>query len=152
MRSFTRLLRSLLLLMIFASAFTITGCRLVFEPEADAVKRLFTSLPTGDGRVVRELCDGKDVCAKLSQMSGIIRSQWYNAQAGFFEIKQIEVAEDTGFSYVYVDLLLPERSNGPDPKIPLVFEMERIKLRWHIYQVDGIEEFLRRAERARGIL
>ena len=48
--------------------------------------------------------------------------------------------------------LLPERSNGPDPKIPLVFEMERIKLRWHIYQVDGIEEFLRRAERARGIL
>ena len=29
---------------------------------------------------------------------------------------------------------------------------ERIKLRWHIYQVDGIEEFLRRAERARGIL
>ena len=85
-------------------------------------------------------------------MAGIIRSQWYNAQAGFFEIKQIEIAEDTGFSYVYVDLLLPERSNGPDPKIPLVFEMERIKLRWHIYQVDGIEEFLRRAERARGIL
>lgn len=128
------------------------GCRLVFEPDVDAVSRLFASMPTGDNRVVRELCDGDDVCKKLGSLFGIIRSEWYNAQKDFYHFEYVEVAEDTGYSYVHVQLRLPAGNGQRETELPLVFEMERIKFRWHIYHVEGIEEFLRRAERARGIL
>ena len=131
---------------------TSIGCQLVFEPSSDAVSRLFASMPTGDTRVVRELCDGEDVCKKLATLSSIIRSDWYNASKGFYNIKSIEIAADTGRAYVHVDLILPTRSIGRDTNVELVFEMERIKLRWHIYKVTGIEDFIRRAERERGDL
>lgn len=131
---------------------TSVGCKLVFEPSSDAVSRLFASMPTGETRVVRELCDGEDVCNKLITLSGIVRSDWYHASKGFYNVKSIEVAADTGRAYVHVDLILPTRSIGRDTPMELIFEMERIKLRWHIYKVTGIEEFIRRAERERGIL
>lgn len=131
---------------------TSIGCQLVFEPSADAVGRLFSSMPTGDTRVVRELCDGEDVCSKLITLSGIVRSDWYNASKGFYNVKSIEIAADTGRAYVHADLTLPTRSIERDTKYELIFEMERIKLRWHIYKVTGIEEFIRRAKQERGDL
>ena len=128
------------------------GCRLVLEPDVDAVSRLFASMPTGENRVVREFCDGDDVCKKLNQLAGVVRSEWYQPKKDFYEFDFVEVAEDTGRSYVHVKIRLPASGSQRETKLPLVFEMERIKLRWHIYKVDGIDEFLRRAERARGIL
>ena len=139
------------LLLIFV-AFSTAGCRLVFEPDVDAVKRLFASMPTGDNRVVREFCDGEDVCQKLSQLAGFIRSDWYANKKDFYQFEMVEVAEDTGYSYVHVKIRLPAGGSEREAMLPLVFEMERIKFRWHIYHVDGIEEFIRRATRARGIL
>lgn len=127
------------------------GCKLVFEPSTAAVERLLKSMPTGDNRVVREMCDGEDVCQKLNEVYGLIKSNWYNAKPGFFTIKQVEIAEDTGRSFVYVDIDIPQSSGSP-LVVQLVFEMERVRLRWHIYSVDGIEEFLRRAQGERGIL
>ena len=128
------------------------GCRLAFEPEEDAVTRMLTSMPTGDNRMIREMCDGDKVCSELDQLSKIIRSDWYANKKDFFEIEQVEIAEDTGYSYVYVNIRLPASGSQREAMLPLVFEMERIKLRWHIYQVEKLDEFLRRASRARGIL
>lgn len=147
-------LRNLTLLSVLSILLLTSGvgCRLIFEPDVEAVQRLFTSMPMGDNRVVRELCDGDDVCRKLNALYGLVGSDWYNAQKGFFEIKRVELAQDTGYSYVHVDLKLPDSSVSHPIVLPLVFEMERVKLRWHIYNVDGLDEFLRRAERARGIL
>ncbi len=133
-------------------AFGFSGCRLVLEPESDAVSRILSHCPTGDYRHLREMCDGEQVCDKLGRLGRLIASDWYNARQGFFEVTGIERAEDTGYSYVYVDLQMPSGGNQKATKLQLVFEMERVKLRWHIYNVDGIDEFLRRAERARGIL
>lgn len=128
------------------------GCRLVFEPDVDAVARLFASMPTGENRVVRELCDSDDACTKLNRLAGVIRSEWYAPKKDFYEFEFVEVAEDTGRSYVHAKIRLPASGSQRETMMPLVFEMERIKLRWHIYKVDGLDEFLRRAERARGIL
>ena len=125
---------------------------LAFEPEEDAVSRMIASMPTGDNRVVRELCEGDTVCTQLSLLSGIIRSDWYANKKDFFVIDSVEMAEDTGYSYVYVKIRLPASGNQRETMLDLVFEMERIKLRWHIYNVKGLDEFLRRANRARGIL
>ena len=135
-----------------AAAFSLAGCRLVFEPEVDAISRMMASMPTGDNRVVRELCDGEEVCKQLARLSGLIRSEWYGRVKGFYEIEEVEIADDTGYSYVHINLRIPASGHDQETRLPLVFEMERIKFRWHIYSVDGIEEFLRRAERARGIL
>ena len=143
------LIFTLLCMVIMVSTM---GCRLVFEPEEDAVSRMFASMPTGDNRVVRELCDGDDVCQKLYQLAGMVRSDWYANKKDFFAIDQVEIAEDSGYSYVYVNIRLPASGSQRETMLPLVFEMERIKLRWHIYHVDGLDEFLRRATRARGIL
>lgn len=128
------------------------GCRLVFEPDVDAVARLFASMPTGDSRVIRELCDGDKACSNLAKLSGVVRSEWYMPKKDFYEFEYVEVAEDTGYSYVHVKINLPASGHQRATTLPLVFEMERVKLRWHIYKVDGLDEFLRRAERARGIL
>ena len=145
--------KKLSLIAIFiVTIFSTTGCRLIFEPDVDAVSRLFASMPTGENRVVRELCDGEEVCRQLTSLYGLVKSEWYNAQKGFYNIKRVEIAEDTGYSYVYVDIKLRDSASGRENFLPLVFEMERIKLRWHIYSVDGLPEFLRRAERERGIL
>lgn len=142
-------LLSLLLLLVMC---TTMGCRLIFEPDVDAVSRLYASMPTGENRVVRELCDGDDVCRKLINLAGFVRSDWYGRAKDFYEFEFVEVAEDTGYSYVHTKIRLPAGNGESETMLPLVFEMERIKFRWHIYSVDGIEEFLRRAERARGIL
>ena len=144
----------ILILSIFflLTLFSVSGCRLAFEPAEDAVSRLLTSMPTGDNIRVREMCDGEDVCKKLNQLSGLIRSEWYNAQKGFYELEEVEFDEESKYSYVHVKLRIPPTGSQRETTLPLVFEMELIKLRWHIYRVDGIEEFLRRAERARGIL
>ena len=145
--------KKLSLIAIFIVAiFSTSGCRLIFEPDVDAVTRLFASMPTGENRVVRELCDGEEVCRQLNSLYGLVKSEWYNAQKGFYNIKRVEIAEDTGYSYVYVDIKLRDSASGRENFLPLVFEMERIILRWHIYSVDGLPEFLRRAERERGIL
>ncbi len=145
--------KKLSLIAIFIVAiFSTSGCRLIFEPDVDAVTRLFASMPTGENRVVRELCDGEEVCRQLNSLYGLVKSEWYNAQKGFYNIKRVEIAEDTGYSYVYVDIKLRDSASGRENFLPLVFEMERIQLRWHIYSVDGLPEFLRRAERERGIL
>ena len=153
MMKFCKILFLSLFLML--SGFTASGCRLVFEPAEDAVERLLTSLPTGDNIRVREMCDGEDVCKKLVSLAGLVRSEWYNAQKGFFEIDEelgVEFDEETKYSYVHVKIKIPASGSDRAMTLPLVFEMERIKFRWHIYNVEGIEEFLRRAERARGIL
>ena len=139
-------------LFLMLSAMTVSGCRLAFEPAEDAVSRLVLSMPTGDNIRIREMCDGEDVCKKLNTLAGLVRSEWYNAQKGFFEIEEVEFDEETKYSYVHMKIRLPASGGQREAMLPLVFEMERIKLRWHIYNVDGIEEFLRRAERARGIL
>ena len=145
--------KKLSLIAIFiVTIFSTTGCRLIFEPDVDAVSRLFASMPTGENRVVRELCDGEEVCRQLNSLYGLVKSEWYNAQKGFYNIKRVEIAEDTGYSYVYVDIKLRDSASGRENFLPLVVEMERIKRRWHIYSVDGLPEFLRRAERERGIL
>ena len=102
--------------------------------------------------MVRELCDGEEVCKQLTRLAGLIRSEWYGRVKDFYDIELVEIAEDTGYSYVHLNLRLPGSGRDPETLLPLVFEMERIKFRWHIYSVDGIDEFLRRAERARGIL
>lgn len=139
------LLLSFGLLMLLS----FSGCRLFFEPESDAVERLLASCPTGDARFVREMCV-EDSCKQLSSLCKLIGSSWYNARTGFFEVREIERHEDTGRSLVFVSI-----NQGPsvdDGKSTLVFEMERTKLRWYIYSVDGIDEFLRRAEGRRGIL
>lgn len=147
------MLRKLPIIAIFiVTVLTASGCRLIFEPDVDAITRLFSSMPIGDNRVVRELCDGEDVCRQMNALYGLVKSDWYNAQKGFYEIKRVEIAEDTGYSYVYVDIKLRDSSTGRENFMPLVFEMERIKLRWHVYSVNGLPEFLRRAERERGIL
>ena len=140
------------LALVIVSAISLTGCRLVFEPDVDAITRMMASMPTGDNRVVRELCDGEEVCKQLNKVAGIVRSEWYGRVKSFYEIELVELAEDTGYSYVHLNLRLPASGNTQETWLPLVFEMERIKFRWHIYSVDGIDEFLRRAERARGIL
>ncbi|MBO4351564.1 MAG: hypothetical protein J6A01_11560 [Proteobacteria bacterium] len=139
-------------LFFILTMFTVSGCRLAFEPAEDAVSRLLVSMPTGDNIRVREMCDGEDVCQKLNRLAGLVRSEWYNAQKGFYELEEVEFDEETKYSYVHVKLRIPASGSQRETTLPLVFEMERIKLRWHIYSVDGIEEFLRRAERARGIL
>ncbi|MCL2325639.1 MAG: hypothetical protein FWC40_03975 [Proteobacteria bacterium] len=132
-------------------AFSALGCQLVFEPESTAVTRLLSSFPMGEFRYVRQMCDGEDVCAKLGRLGGVIASDWYNARKGFFEITQVEQVEESGQSYVYVNLRLPASGSQPETMLRLVFEMERVKLRWRIYAIDGIDEFLRRATHARGI-
>ncbi len=142
----------LLGLFFILTMFSMSGCRLAFEPAEDAVSRLLTSMPTGDDIRVREMCDGEDVCNKLYRLSSLIRSEWYNAQKGFYEVEEVEFDEESKYSYVHIKLRIPASGSQRETVLPLVFEMERIKLRWHIYTVDGIEEFLRRAERARGIL
>ncbi len=149
--------RSFLLEIGFAAfclfgAMSLSGCRLILEPESDAVARILSHFPTGDYRHAREMCDGEEVCKKLNALGSLISSDWYNARSGFFEITSIERAEDTGYSYVHVDLSIPASGGQKATKLPLIFEMERVKFRWHIYSVDGIDEFLRRASRARGIL
>lgn len=131
---------------------TSMACTLIFEPDSDAVQRLYASMPTGDNRVIREMCEGESVCTKLNQVAGIVKSDWYANKKDFFNITQVEIAEDTGYSYVHTEIRLPGSGSQDDVMMPLVFEMERIKLRWYIYNVDGIEEFIRRAERNRGIL
>ena len=141
-----------LILFLTLTAVGTSGCRLAFEPAEDAVSRVLASMPTGDNIRIREMCDGANVCGKLSQLSGLVQSEWYNAQKGFFEVEEVEFDEESKYSYVHVKLRLPASGSQRETMLPLVFEMERIKLRWHIYNVDGIEEFLRRAERARGIL
>lgn len=133
-----------LLLLISFSA-----CRLFFEPESDALSRLLASCPTSDGRFVREMCVD-DCCTQLNSLCRLIGSNWYNARAGFFEIHEIERNQETGRSLVFVSV--KQGPSNEDGKMTLVFEMERIKLRWYIYKVIGIDEFLRRAERIRGIL
>ncbi len=145
-----QIMRSLFITL--AAAFIFTGCRLVFEPDVDAVSRMMASMPTGENRVVRELCDGEEVCKQLNRLAGLIRSEWYGRVKDFYDIELVEIAEDTGYSYVHLNLRLPGSGREPETRLPLVFEMERIKFRWHIYSVEGIDEFLRRAERARGIL
>ena len=134
------------------SVFTMSGCNLVFEPDVDAVARLFASMPTGDNRVIREMCDGEDVCRDLSKLSTVIRSDWYGTKKDFYEFEEVEIAEDTGRSYVHVKIRLPGSGSSEETMLPLVIEMERIKLRWHVYNVRKLDDFLRRAERARGIL
>ncbi len=145
-----KIFRIALFLSLLATS--AAGCQLVFEPDVTAVNRLLVSMPTGDNRVVRELCDGEEVCRQLNSLYGLVKSEWYNAKKGFFEIKRVEIAEDTGYSYVYADIRLRDSASGREIPMPLVFEMERVKLRWHIYSVEGLGEFLRRAERERGIL
>ena len=145
-----KIFRIALFLSLLATS--AAGCQLVFEPDVTAVNRLLVSMPTGDNRVVRELCDGEEVCRQLSSLYGLVKSEWYNAKKDFFEIKRVEIAEDMGYSYVYVDIKLRDSASGRENPMPLVFEMERVKLRWHIYNVEGLGEFLRRAERERGIL
>lgn len=142
----------LLCLILISTMFSTMGCRLIFEPDVDAVSRLYASMPTGDNRVVREMCSGDDVCQKINTVAGIVKSSWYVNKKDFFTITQVEIAEDTGYSYVHTKIRLPGAAGQEDTMLPLVFEMERIKLRWYIYSVDGIEEFIRRAERNRGIL
>lgn len=129
-----------------------TSCRLVFEPDVDAVNRLMRSMPTGEHRVVEEMCDGEQVCNHLNQLASLISSNWYASSKDFFTFDHVEIAEDTNYSYVYIKLRIPASGSQREQMLPLVFEMERIKLRWHIYRVDGLAEFLRRATRARGIL
>ena len=138
--------------LVLFSVVMLGGCRLVFEPDVDAVSRMMASMPTGESRVVRELCDGEEVCKQLSKLATLIRSEWYGRVKDFYDTELVEVAEDTGYSYVHVNLHLPGYGNVKATRMPLVFEMERIKFRWHIYDVDGLDEYLRRAERARGIL
>ena len=147
-----KLKQLLLALICLVVMFSTMGCRLVFEPEEDAVSRMFASMPTGVNRVVRELCDGDTVCTQLSQLASIMRSDWYANKKDFFVIDSVEVTEDTGHSYLYAKIRLPASGNQRETMLELVFEMERIKLRWHIYNVKGLDEFLRRASRARGIL
>ena len=149
MKKFKKLMFGLVLVFV---AMSFGGCRLVFEPEVDAVSRLFASMPTGDNRVVRELCDGDDVCDKLTRLAGMIRSDWYANKKDFYEFEEVVIAEDEDMSYVSVKIRLQEESGRDPVMLPLNFKMQRIKFRWHIYEVEGIEEFLRRAERARGIL
>ncbi|MBQ9816383.1 MAG: hypothetical protein IJM59_02795 [Proteobacteria bacterium] len=132
--------------------FSTGGCRLIFEPDVDAVDRMFASMPTGDNRVVRELCDNEKVCSELYSLGGIVRSDWYANKKNYYEFEQVEIAEDTGYSYVHVKVRLPGNGGRDATMFPLIFEMERVKLRWHIYSVEGLGEFLRRANRARGIL
>jgi len=135
-------------------ALSFTGCKLIFEPETDCIVRVLGSMPSANFRHYRETCDGEKVCKQLGELGSIVSSNWYNAKndiKGFYEITKIERAEDTGRSYVYVTIKYP--ASGPKVKtLPLVFEMQRIKLRWHIYAVQGIDEFNRRATRERGIL
>ena len=146
-------LKYLILTLLCALVMISTmGCRLVFEPEVDAVSRLFASMPTGDNRVVREFCDGEKVCKQLNQLAGMIRSDWYQPKKDFFTFDEVQIDEESGYSYVYVNLRLPSSGSQRETNLPLTFEMERIKFRWHIYKVDGLDEYLRRAERARGIL
>lgn len=138
-------------LLLMGGIFSTTGCRLVFEPEADAVERLFASLPTGENRVIREFCDGEKICKQLHSLASVVRSEWYNKRGGFYTVEEVEVVEETGYSYVHVKVRMPAGDGRKETKLPMVFEMERIKLRWHIYRAQGLDEFLRRAERARGI-
>lgn len=140
------------ILLLCVVAFGLSGCKLIFEPESDAVSRMLSNCPSGNYRHYRELCDGEKVCGQLGELAGILASDWYNARKGFFTVTAIERAEDTGYSYVYVDLRMPAGGNQKETTMPLVFEMQRIKLRWHIYSVKGLDEYLRRATRARGIL
>ncbi|MBQ9242864.1 MAG: hypothetical protein IJ165_06520 [Proteobacteria bacterium] len=128
---------------------TAGGCRMVFEPETDALARLFASLPTGDNRVVREFCDGEKVCKNLNALAGIVRSQWYNSRGQYYQFDEIEIVEETGYSYVHARVRMPAADGNKETMFPMVFEMERIKLRWHIYSVQGLDEFLRRAQNAR---
>ena len=70
--------KKLSLIAIFiVTIFSTTGCRLIFEPDVDAVSRLFASMPTGENRVVRELCDGEEVCRQLNSLYGLVKSEWY---------------------------------------------------------------------------
>ncbi len=133
------------------AALSTSGCRLVFEPDVDAVARLFASMPTGETRVIRELCDGDKVCKDLNRMASFIKSDWYGSKRDFYQFEEVEILESNGRSYVHVKVRLPS-GGGRTSMYPLVFEMERIKFRWHIYSVKGLDEFNRRAERERGIL
>lgn len=149
----TKFRRNIIVLLLFClCAMGTTGCRLIMEPESDAVARMLSNCPQGNYRHIRELCDGEQTCEKLGQLGRLLASDWYNAKQGFFELKSIDRAEDTGYSYVYVDLQIPASGRQKATKFQLVFEMQRVKLRWHIYSVNGLDEFLRRAQRARGIL
>lgn len=141
-----------LVVLCLFSVMSMSACRLILEPESDAVARVLSHFPTGDYRHAREMCDGEDVCKQLNDLGNLIASDWYNARAGFYEITSIERAEDTGYSYVHVKLSIPASGKQRATQLPLIFEMERVKFRWHIYAVDGIDEFIRRASRARGIL
>ncbi len=146
---------NLLLFSTFCfGAFSFSGCKLIFEPETDCIERVLGSMPSANFRHYRETCDGDKVCKQMGELGSIVSSNWYNAKNnlhGFYEITKIERTQDTGRSYVYVTMLYP--ATGPKTKkLELVFEMERIKLRWHIYSVKGIDEFNRRATRERGIL
>lgn len=146
-------LRAVWLGLAFAGVvLTAGGCDLVFEPEITAVTRLFASLPTGDDRVIREFCDGEKVCTGLKRLGGVVRSEWYNRHGKYYEVVEAEIDEEGGYSYVHVNVRMPAGDGKKETMLPMVFEMERIKLRWHIYRVQGLDDFLKRAERARSIL
>lgn len=128
---------------------SLSGCQFFFEAESDALARLLGACPLGEARFVREMCV-EDSCQSLNSLCKLIESNWYNARKGFFEITEIERNRESGRSLVFVSLQQgPQESDG---RLSLAFEMERTKLRWYIYRIEGIEEFLRRAERSRGIL
>ena len=49
--------KKLSLIAIFiVTIFSTTGCRLIFEPDVDAVSRLFASMPTGENQIGRASC------------------------------------------------------------------------------------------------
>ena len=149
MLKFKRILLSLACALILVST---TGCRLIFEPETDAIKELFAGMPKGDDMQVRQMCDNETVCNQLHQLIGVIKSDWYGTPREYYTIDGIEIADDTGYSYVHISLRLPVSGDRKPIMFPITFEMERVKLRWRIYSVDHLDEYLRRASKARGIL
>lgn len=130
----------------------LTSCQLILEPAPKAIERLFAGFAQGYDQPIRDLTEqNTDLRPLLQQAAGIIASEWYNAQEGFYTITSMEKVQDTGTVFVYVDVTIPRSSQ--DPYLTTwSFEMERTKLRWHILAITGIEEFIRRAQQERGIL
>ena len=140
-----------LIFSIIFSLFFISGCKLVFEPANHAIDRLFKDWSSGSDRYAGEMIPDESLLKSVSSMRVTLSSDLFNNVSGFWAVSLIEEESDTGLSFVYVTVTIPERNGQRALKQELVFEMRRIKLRWYIYSIRGLESFIRSANRARGI-
>ncbi|MDX9722357.1 MAG: hypothetical protein RBU37_16555 [Myxococcota bacterium] len=139
---------------VLAIALLLPGCKLIFEPPEDCLARLFEALVSKDYGAVERLLDDPAMMDDLRVLAAAFNSPLYKGKTGYWKTVEVEVDEETGLTYAFVEVEVPQPSPKGSRKAiqskyyEIVFEMERNWLVWTIYYIEDIDILLKAIDRA----